>query len=226
MAEMKKKYVVCPDSFKGSVSADVAAEAINKGILAYDTSAEVIKAPIADGGEGTLDALVPAKDRIKITVRSTDGTPIAAEYGHTGDVAIIEMPRAAGLCLVDESHRDPERLSTYGVGQLVADALDRGYRRIMITVGGSGTNDGGSGLIEALGARFLDKNGNALSACGGALSQIDRIDASSIDERLKDTEFIFCKLRNCVHCLIFVIEVTKLHNTLYPYINGEAVKSV
>ena len=197
MTEMKKKYVVCPDSFKGSVSADVAAEAIKKGILAYDTSAEVIKAPIADGGEGTLDALVPAKDRIKITVRSTDGTPIAAEYGHTGDVAIIEMARAAGLCLVDESHRDPERLSTYGVGQLVADALDRGYRRIMITVGGSGTNDGGSGLIEALGARFLDKNGNALSACGGALSQIDRIDASSIDERLKDTEFIFaCDVDN------------------------------
>ena len=153
---MNKKYIVCPDSFKGSISADRAAEAIKKGILAYDPEALVIKAPIADGGEGTLDALTPACDRIKVTVRSTDGSPIDAEYGHTGDTAIIEMARAAGLCLVDEGKRDPESFSTYGVGQLVLDALDRGYRKIMITVGGSGTNDGGSGLIEALGARFLD----------------------------------------------------------------------
>lgn len=194
---MKKKYIVCPDSFKGSISADGAAEAIKKGILAHDRSATVIKAPIADGGEGTLDALTPACDRIKATVRSTDGTPLVAEYGHTGDTAIIEMARAAGLCLVDEKKRNPERFSTYGVGQLVADALDRGFRRIMITVGGSGTNDGGSGLIEALGVRFLDENGESLSMCGGALAKISKIDISNLDERLKNTEFIFaCDVDN------------------------------
>ena len=194
---MNKKYIVCPDSFKGSISADGAAEAIKKGILAYDPYAEVIKAPIADGGEGTLDALVPVTDRIKVTVRSTDGSFIVAEYGHTVDTAIIEMARAAGLCLVDADKRDPERFSTYGVGQLVRDALDRGYRKIMITVGGSGTNDGGSGLIEALGARFLDKNGKVISAPGGALAGIDKIDVSDLDERLKDTKIIFaCDVKN------------------------------
>lgn len=194
---MKKKYIVCPDSFKGSISARGAAEAIEKGILAYDPTAKVIKAPIADGGEGTLDALVPESDRIKVTVRSTDGTPIDAEYGHTGDTAIIEMARAAGLCLVDESKRNPELFSTYGVGQLVLDALDRGYRKIMLTVGGSGTNDGGSGLIEALGARFYDSNGSILSMCGGALAKINKIDVSFLDGRLKDTEFIFaCDVDN------------------------------
>ena len=185
---MSKKYIVCPDSFKGSISADNAAEAIKRGILAYDPSAEVVKLPIADGGEGTLDALTPSTDRISLTVRSSDGTPILAEYGHTTDTAIIEMARAAGLCLIDEAKRDPEVLSTYGVGQLILDALDRGYRKIMITVGGSGTNDGGSGLIEALGVRFYDKGGSLLSMCGGALAKVDRIDASGLDKRLCETK--------------------------------------
>ena len=194
---MQKKYIVCPDSFKGSISSKDAGDAIEKGILAIDPTAHVIKAPIADGGEGTLDALVPERDRIKVTVRSTDGTPIAAEYGHTESTAIIEMARAAGLCLVDEEKRDPEKFSTFGVGQLVLDALDRGYRKIMITVGGSGTNDGGTGLIEALGARFYDGDGELLTACGGALMKIDRIDVSSLDERLKETEIIFaCDVDN------------------------------
>lgn len=194
---MKKKYVVCPDSFKGSLSAAGVSEAIEKGILAYDPDAEVIKAPIADGGEGTLDALIPTADRIKVSVRSTDGSVIEAEYGILKDTAVIEMATAAGLCLVDEEKRDPELASTYGVGQLILDALDRGYRKIMLTVGGSETNDGGSGLIEALGARFLDKDGRCLSMCGGALAKIERIDASELDERLKETEFTFaCDVKN------------------------------
>jgi glycerate kinase len=192
-----KKYVVCPDSFKGSLSADLVALAIEKGILLHDGSATVIKAPIADGGEGTLDALVPKNERISLSVRSTDGSPVLAQYGKINDTAVIEMATAAGLCLVKEENRDPERASTYGVGELILDALDRGFKKIMITVGGSGTNDGGSGLIEALGARFYDKDGNLLSASGGALAKIERIDISSLDERLRSTEFIFaCDVKN------------------------------
>lgn len=192
-----KKYVVCPDSFKGSLSADKVAGAIEKGILAYDGSAEVVKAPIADGGEGTLDALVPKSERIKLTVRSTDGTPVEAEYGIINGTAVIEMAAAAGLCLVKEEERDPERASTFGVGELIRDALDRGFEKIMITVGGSGTNDGGSGLIEGLGARFYDADGKLLSASGGALAKIERIDVSGLDERLKDVELTFaCDVKN------------------------------
>lgn len=192
-----KKYVVCPDSFKGSLSADRVAEAIEKGILNFDPEALVIKAPIADGGEGTLDALVPKSDRIKLTVRSTDGSPVEAEYGQVNGVAVIEMAVAAGLCLVKEGERNPESASTYGVGQLIKDALDRGFGKIMITVGGSGTNDGGSGLIEALGVRFYDADGKVISASGGALAKIDRIDAKGLDERIKKTEIVFaCDVKN------------------------------
>lgn len=196
---MSKKYIVCPDSFKGSLSSKEAASAIKKGILKYEPDAEVIEIPIADGGEGTLDALVSESSRINLTVCGTNGADIQAEYGYIGNSAIIEMATAAGLCLVAENERDPEKATTYGVGLLVLDALERGYRNIMITVGGSGTNDGGSGMLEALGATFYDKNGDVISMrCGaGMLQKIDRIDLSGLDSRLKDTGFTFaCDVTN------------------------------
>lgn len=194
-----KKYIVCPDSFKGSVSAEVAAASIKKGILKYDPDATVLEVPIADGGEGTLDALVPKNSsaRIKLEVTSTDGSKTTAEYGYISDSAIIEMATAAGLCLVPEKKRNPELATTYGVGELILDALEKGFRKIMITVGGSGTNDGGSGMLEALGAKFYDKDGKPLKMMGGALAKIDRIDLSGLDERLKDTKFTFaCDVTN------------------------------
>ena len=193
----QNKYIVCPDSFKGSVSAQGAAAAIKRGILRYDATATVIECPIADGGEGTLDALVGEEARVELTVCGTDRTPTNAQYGYIGDAAIIEMATAAGLCLVPEERRNPEAATTYGVGELVLDALERGFRKIMITVGGSGTNDGGSGMLEALGAEFFDADGNILSMCGGALAKVDRIDISKLDKRLFETEFTFaCDVTN------------------------------
>ena len=160
---MARKYIVCPDSYKGSLSAADAARAIRRGILSADPDAVVIETPIADGGEGTLDALVRRENRIACTVVGTNGTRVTAEYGDVNGTAVIEMASAAGLCLVPADERNPEHATTYGVGELILDALDRGYRSLLLTVGGSGTNDGGSGMMEALGAEFYDDEGRKLS---------------------------------------------------------------
>ncbi len=195
---MSKKIIICPDSFKGSVSARKAAESIARGVLRYDPQAEAILLPIADGGEGTLDAMVPAGSRIKKAVRDPLGRCIEAEYGYAGDTAIIEMASAAGLCLLGEDERSAADTSTYGVGELILDALGRGYRRLMITVGGSATNDGGSGMLEALGAVFYDADGNKMtSLCGRKLGKISKMDISDIDRRLFETEITFaCDVTN------------------------------
>ncbi len=195
---MSKKIIICPDSFKGSLSARKAAESIAKGIERFDGEAEIVLLPIADGGEGTLDAMVSAGSRIKKTVRDPLGRYIEAEYGYAGDTAIIEMASAAGLCLLGEDERSAADTSTYGVGELILDALDRGYRKLMITVGGSATNDGGSGMLEALGGIFYDKNGNQMTElCGRKLGQISKIDISNIDNRLFETEITFaCDVTN------------------------------
>lgn len=197
MNNFSGKYIVAPDSFKGSASAREVSAAIKRGILKYEPTAEVLEIPIADGGEGTLDAIVPESDRISMTVCGTDRRAVVAEYGFVGDTAIIEMAVAAGLCIVPEGERDPERATTFGVGQLVLDALERGFRRIMITVGGSGTNDGGSGMLEALGAKFYTSDEKELSMCGGALAKVAKIDLSALDKRLFETKFIFaCDVTN------------------------------
>ena len=201
---MGRKYIVCPDSYKGSLSAADAARAIRRGILSADPDAVVIEAPIADGGEGTLDALVRRENRIACTVVGTNGTRVTAEYGDVNGTAVIEMASAAGLCLVPESERNPERATTYGVGELILDALNRGYRSLLLTVGGSGTNDGGSGMMAALGAEFYDENGQKLSVfdekqsgCENFVSKIAKIDLARLDERLKDTTIVFaCDVKN------------------------------
>ena len=183
------KIILSPDSFKGSLSARGVALALEKGICKVIPEAECRIVPIADGGEGTLEALVEKKDFHYAAVRSANGSPINAAYGVKGKTAVIEMARAAGLTLVEPEKRDPLIASTFGVGELILHALEGGCDHILLTVGGSGTNDGGSGMFCALGGRLFDADGNELLGCGGSLARVARVDASGLDARLKDCIF-------------------------------------
>ena len=136
-----------------------------------------------------MDALVPTEQRFSLTVTGTDGSPVTADYGHIGDTAVIEMAHAAGLTLVPEDRRSALTSTTFGVGELMLNALERGYRKFLLTVGGSGTNDGGCGMLAALGARFSDREGNTLIPTGGTLQDIADIDISSVDKRLYECKF-------------------------------------
>jgi glycerate kinase len=184
----KLKILIAPDSFKGSISAEDAASAIARGIAAR-CDAQTVKIPIADGGEGTLCALVPPERITETTVTGTGGDPVCAAYGHVGETAVIEMARAAGLTLVEESRRSVLTSTTFGVGQLILHALDRGFRSFLLTAGGSGTNDGGCGLLAALGACFRDADGTPFVPTGGTLHRIATIDLSKLDARLKACTF-------------------------------------
>lgn len=179
------KIIVAPNSFKGSLSSPAAAEAIARGIRRADPQAEVVLLPLADGGEGTTDALLAATggQRVALTVRGPVGVPLRAEYGllaPDGSTAIVEMASAAGLGLVPPDQRDPRHTSTYGVGELIQAAAQSGASRLIVGLGGSGTNDGGAGAMQALGARFWDTHGALLPPGLGAghLKSIARIDIS------------------------------------------------
>ena len=184
------KFVIAPDSFKGSISAQDACAAIKRGIEEIIPSASVICKPIADGGEGTLDALIPPERQIRLSVTGPMFKPVTARYGNIGDVAIIEMAAAAGLTLVPESDRNAGNTTTYGVGEIITDAISNGYRRIMLTVGGSATNDGGCGMLAALGARFTDVDNMEFIPTGNTLYNISRIDLSDVKKEVFDCEFI------------------------------------
>ncbi len=160
------------------------ATAIEQGILALCPHAETVKLPVADGGDGTLDALVRSAGGEVFTSRVTGplGEPVSAPWGvmRDGQTAVIEMARASGLALVPLRRRNPRITTTYGTGELIWQALDRGYRRIIVGLGGSATNDGGVGMAQALGVRFLDSNGRDLPSGGAALSRLARIDMSGL----------------------------------------------
>ncbi len=180
------KIVVAPGSLKGSVSSPDAAAAIARGIRRADPQAEIIQTPLADGGEGTTDALLAAAggQRVSVSVRGPVGQPVQAEYGLLapgGSTAIVEMASAAGLGLVPREKRDPRRTSTYGVGELIRAAAQSGASRLLVGLGGSGTNDGGAGAMQALGVRFWDTRGALLPPGIGAgqLTRIARIDMSA-----------------------------------------------
>ncbi|MBQ8432419.1 MAG: glycerate kinase [Clostridia bacterium] len=183
------KIIIAPDSFKGSLSASLAAEALARGVRRVDPRADCRCLPIADGGEGTLDTLVSPAEMQRVTVRGTNGAPVMAEYGLRGSTAVIEMARASGLTLVPAEERNPLIASTYGVGELIRNALDRGCREILLTVGGSGTNDGGSGMFCALGGRLLDADGALLEGGGACLERVAKVDAAGLDPRLSECSF-------------------------------------
>lgn len=185
------RIVVAPDSFKGSVSAVGTAAAMEKGIKAVFPEAEVIQLPIADGGEGTVEALVTATQGTILhqEVVGPLSDKVKAFWGILGDgeTAVLEMAAASGLPLVPEGRKNPLITTTYGTGQLIKAALDKGLRKIIIGIGGSATNDGGSGMAQALGAKFLDESGQELPMGGAALAQLAQVELTQLDERLKET---------------------------------------
>ncbi|HLP30926.1 MAG TPA: glycerate kinase [Geothrix sp.] len=184
------RIIVAPDSFKGSVSALGVAEAMARGIHAVFPDADVLKVPIADGGEGTVEALVAATGgRLMHTdVRGPLGDPVRAHWGISGDgtTAFLEMASASGLPLISKERRDPRVTSTFGTGELVKAALDAGLRKLVLGIGGSATNDGGAGMARALGVRFLDAEGRDLPEGGAALARLARVDLSDLDPRLAE----------------------------------------
>jgi glycerate kinase len=195
------RIIVAPDSFKGSVSALGVAEAMERGIHAVFHDAEVIKVPIADGGEGTVEALVAATGGrlLHTEVHGPLGEPVRAHWGVSGDggTAFLEMASASGLPLVPKECRDPRITSTFGTGQLMKAALDAGLRKLVIGIGGSATNDGGTGMARALGVRFLDAEGRDLPEGGAALARLARIDLSALDPRLAEASvLVACDVDN------------------------------
>ncbi|MDR0576427.1 MAG: glycerate kinase [Candidatus Accumulibacter sp.] len=195
------RIVVAPDSYKGSVSALGVAQAMERGILRVFPEADVRKIPIADGGEGTVEALVAATNGAmrRMDVTGPLGERVTAHWGVLGDgrTAVIEMAAASGLPLVPAERRDPRISTTRGTGELMRAALDAGLRKIIIGIGGSATNDGGAGMARALGARFLDDGGRELPDGGAALSRLARIDLSGLDPRLEDCRItVACDVDN------------------------------
>ncbi len=195
------KIVIAPDSFKESLSALQVATAIEAGMREVWPDATYVKVPMADGGEGTVQALIDALDGRRVAARVTGplGQAVDAFYGMTGngDLAVIEMAAASGLEGVPRDLRDPRTATSRGTGELILAALDAGARRFVLGVGGSATNDGGAGMLQALGVRLLDAAGHDIGPGGAALARLDRIDISGLDARVRAAEFrIACDVDN------------------------------
>jgi glycerate kinase len=190
------KILIAPDSFKGSLTALEAAQALAEGVRRALPDAELCLLPMADGGEGTLECLLAAHkgERRSLQVTGADGNPLLAEYGVVmieGEaVAVIETARVVGLTLPGMVDCSVTQRNTLGVGEMLRDCLDAGICRFMIGLGGSATNDGGAGMLAALGARFLDKTGKFLSPIPAGLSQLASVDFSGLDPRLAQAEIV------------------------------------
>lgn len=196
-----KKITIAVDSFKGSLSSREVADAFEEGFKSQFPKCEVVKVSIADGGEGTVDALVETLngELVKALVADPLGRTISAQYGiiDDGRTAVMEMSAASGLPLIAPTERNPLRTSTYGTGEMIVDAIKRGCRKFLVGIGGSATNDGGTGMLRALGFRFFDAEGNELIGGGEILERIDKIDASMARTELADCEFIVaCDVTN------------------------------
>ncbi len=191
---VRVRVLVAPQGFKGSLSPIEAARAMAGGIRAAWPDAEIDLAPIADGGDGTVDALVLATGGRKLRVGTVDplGRPTEAEIGVLGDgrTAVVEMAQASGLARLKPEERNPLITTTYGTGLLIRAALDAGFRRLIVGIGGSATNDGGAGMLQALGMRLLDRDGRPIPPGGQGLLVLDRIDPSGLDPRLAEAEII------------------------------------
>ncbi|GAV22265.1 glycerate kinase [Carboxydothermus pertinax] len=198
------KIVVAPDSFKGSLSSLKVALAIERGIKRaaseIEAEIEVVKIPMADGGEGTVEAIICALGGRLVKTRVLDplGREIDSFFGVLPDgTAVIEMAAASGLNLLKTEEKNPMITTTYGTGQLIRAALEEGCRKLIIGIGGSATNDGGVGMAQALGVKFLDSNGREIGFGGGELYKIERIDYAGLDARIKDTSIVVaCDVKN------------------------------
>lgn len=195
------KFVLAPDSFKESMTSKQACDAMERGIKKVFKDAQCIKVPMADGGEGTVEALVSATGGIlhQTTVTDPLGNLITSDFGILGNgtTAVIEMAKASGIQLVRREDRNPLITTTYGTGELIKAALDRGIKHIVIGIGGSATNDGGAGMVQALGGKLLDASGNQIGFGGGQLSKIKTIDLTGLDARLQDVMIeVACDVTN------------------------------
>jgi glycerate kinase len=197
------KIVIAPDSFKENLTSLEVAAAIERGIKRVRPRAKCTKVPMADGGEGTVQSLVDATGGkiVKKRVMGPLGDPVMARYGILGDgtTAVIEMAEASGLPLVPRERRNPLKATTYGTGELILDAIERGVSAIIIGIGGSATVDGGTGMAQALGVSFLGEDGQAIAepACGGLLDRITEIDMHGLDPRVRKTRItIACDVEN------------------------------
>lgn len=188
-----RKVVVASDSFKGCLSSERVADAVEKGIHEVYPECEVVSLAVADGGEGTMDALMATLGGVlrNVSVHDPLGRPVEASYALIdGNTAVIEMARASGLTLLEPHERNPVLASTYGTGELIADALDNGCRKFLVCIGGSATNDAGMGMLEALGYRFMDAEDHAVMAAGGVLGKVVSIETKHVRPALKESEFI------------------------------------
>lgn len=188
------KIVIAPDSFKGSLSAIEVGKAIRKAIRKVDPKINTVLVPMADGGEGTVQSLVDASggEIIETIVHDPLNRKIDSFYGIMGDgkTAVIEMAAASGLPLLKSEERDPLKTTSYGTGELIKDAMNKGCTKIILGLGGSATNDGGIGMAQALGFRFLDKKGKEIGPGGGELSNIHTINMSEVDNKISGIEFV------------------------------------
>ena len=195
-----KKIIIIPDSFKGSASSLEVCNYIERGVLKVIKDADIIKIPIADGGEGTVESILYAAggNIKKINVKNPEGKIIEAKYGIINkEKAVIEMAEASGLTLIDDKTRNPLKYSTYGTGEFIKDALNNNIKEILIGIGGSATNDCGIGMANALGYKFLDKDNNELEAIAENMIKVDDIDDSNVDKRIFDIKITAaCDVKN------------------------------
>lgn len=193
--------VIAPDSFKESMTALEAANAIEEGFKAILPEATYVKVPMADGGEGTVQSIIDATggEMKKMTVTGPLNTPVEAFYGLSGDkkIAVIEMAASSGLDKVNPTDRNPLKTTTLGFGELIKDALDEGVNEILLGIGGSATNDAGAGMIISLGGKLLDKNGESIEPTGEGLAELETIDVSGMHPRIKEVSFrVACDVDN------------------------------
>jgi len=195
------KIVIAPQAFKGSLSALNVANAVQKGVRRIFPDAQILTCPVADGGDGTLETLVESSGGkiMETNVADPTGKPIVAQWGAMGDgnTAVIEMARTSGLALLTLEERDPLNATTYGLGEIIVSALNKGFRKFIVGIGGSATNDAGAGMAQALGIRLMDREGRNLVFGGAALQNLSVIDTSSIDQRVLESNFqIACDVNN------------------------------
>ena len=193
-----KKVIIAPDSFKGTLSSVEVCRTVSAVLRKKYGDIEITQIPVADGGEGTVEAFLYSLggEKVYCKVKSPLGRDISAYYAILPDgTAVIEMAQASGLCI--EKRNSVMKASTFGTGQLILDALDRNCRKIIIGIGGSATTDGGTGALSALGVKFLDENGKEVTSGGEGLSDIHKIDLGSLDERIRDCEIkVLCDVKN------------------------------